>query len=113
MIQRLSFKQILAAGFLLFILAYALFQARFLIIGPRISVETPRNGDTVAGGPMTISGHARNISFISLNDRPIFLDEEGYWSEKLIAQRGLSIMTVKARDRFGRETAKVITILIN
>lgn len=99
---------------ILFILliAYSLYQARFLILGPQIWIINPQDGQTVESPLVIIEGRAKNITWISLNDRQIFTDEKGAWSEKLIVSSGISIMTAKARDRFGRETEKRIQIVL-
>lgn len=99
---------------LLFLLlgAYSLFQARFLILGPRISIDSYKNGEVVASPIILISGKAENVSWLSLNDRQIFTDEKGAWSEKLIVSEGTSIMTLKARDRFGREREKRLLVVL-
>ena len=109
----LSFRQwiYLIVG-ILFAL-YCLFQARFLILGPQVWIYSPQDGGVVAEPAVTLEGQARNAAWISLNDRPIFTDEEGLWSEKLIVSSGVSIMTVKVRDRFGREKQKSIRIILN
>lgn len=97
----------------IFLVSYSIFQARFLILGPQIWLINPQNGQTVRNPLITIEGRAKNVAWISLNDRQIFTDEHGVWSEKLILSQGLSIMTVKARDRFGREREKNIQIVLN
>jgi len=103
-------------GFLiiLFILliAYSLYQARFLILGPQVWITNPQDGQTVENPIVIMEGRAKNIAWISLNDRQIFTDEGGKWGEKLIVSSGTSIMTVKARDRFGRETKKSVQIVL-
>lgn len=99
----------------LFILlfAYFLYQARALLVGPRIWVEKPQNGSTIENPLVTVAGQSKNIAWISLNDHQIFTDEDGKWSEKLLVSPGLSIMTIKARDRFGRETKKNVQVILN
>lgn len=99
----------------LFILltSYSLYQARAFLIGPQIWIESPQDGKTVSDYLVVIRGRSRNIAWISLNDRQIFTDEEGKWSEKLIVSQGLSIMTVKARDRSGREIEESVRIVLN
>lgn len=96
----------------LLLIAYSSYQARAFLVGPRIWVENPRDGHLVEDPLVTIEGRSKNIAWISLNDRQIFTDEKGAWSEKLLVSPGLSIMTVKARDRFGRETKKSLTIVL-
>ncbi|MBX4200181.1 hypothetical protein KW790_01855 [Candidatus Parcubacteria bacterium] len=97
--------------FFVLITIYGLFQARFLILGPQLQIAFPKDGENVADPLLTIRGQALNTTFISLNDRPIFVDQSGYFSEKLIAPGGPSIIKFKARDRFGRETEKIIHIV--
>ena len=101
----------LAVLFLLLVI-YSLYQARFLILGPQVWIESHSDGEVVSDGVIVIGGRANNVSWISLNDRQIFTDEKGYWSEKLITSSGTSIMTLKARDRFGRETEKSVLIVL-
>lgn len=105
-------KMLLGAIFLL-IVGYSLFQARFIIIGPQITVAYPQDGESVEGNVFTMEGTARNISWISLNDRQIFTDDEGWWSEKLVVREGISTITISARDRFGREVVENIRVVLN
>jgi hypothetical protein len=105
-------RQILLGLFFVCIVLYSLFQGRFVILGPNIRIDTPKDGASVTA-PVTISGHADNVAYISLDDRPIFTDDHGNWSEQLIASPGLSIITVRAKDRFGRQKVKTLEIVIN
>ena len=93
--------------------SYVGFQGRFIIFGPELSIDTPRDGQVATTSIITLSGVARNVSWVSLNDRQIYTDENGVWQEKLIVQNGLSIMTLKARDRFGREESESVRIILN
>lgn len=93
--------------------SYVLYQARAILVGPQIWVENPKDGQVVESPLIIATGRAKNIAWISLNDRQIFTDKDGLWSEKLLVSPGLSIMTVKARDRFGRKTEKEVRIVLN
>ena len=96
-------KYLLVAGFLVCLVLYITFQARFLIVGPEITlVHEPasvQNNPTV-----TLAGTARNIAKITLNGRQIFTDQSGYFSEALVLENGYTIATITATDRYGRET---------
>ena len=92
---------------------YVLFQAKNLIIGPTITITEPQDGATIPFHVVTISGIARNISEITLNDSPIFIDTKGVFSEKLIVEPGYSIIKVSAKDRFGRKITKLLRIVYN
>ena|SRR3989344_6149777 len=110
--MRISFtpKQYLILLLTLILVLYVAFQARFIIVGPMVRITSPKNGASVSGQLVVIEGVAKNAAWLSFNDRQIFTDEKGLWSEKLIAAPGLSIISVRAKDRFGRETTKTISI---
>ncbi|PIQ66294.1 MAG: hypothetical protein COV96_02340 [Candidatus Zambryskibacteria bacterium CG11_big_fil_rev_8_21_14_0_20_42_18] len=105
-------KYTLIFALLILLVSYSLWEARFLILGPRIWISTPQNGETLGESLLTMTGRAKNVAWITLNDHQIFTDEKGNWSEELIVSSGISIITVKARDRFGRETAKSVEIFL-
>ena len=113
MIFNLKPRSVILIGLSLLLIAYTLYQARALILGPRIWITSPPDGQIVNDPVINIEGRAENISLITLNGRQIFTDETGRWSEKLIVSKGLSIMTVEAKDRFGRETKKTVRIVLN
>lgn len=115
MVKKIDFSAhqwILVALFVLLAL-YIIFQARFIIFGPQISVISPRDTEVLSEQLITIKGHASNIAGITLNDRQIFTDENGFWEEKLLASAGVSIITVRVRDRFGRENEKSVRVIYN
>lgn len=51
-----------------------------------------------------LSGTAYNISHLWLNDRPIYTDAKGNFKEALVLENGYTISTLRAEDRYGRET---------
>jgi hypothetical protein len=95
------------------IVGYGLFQARNLIAGPQISLITPIDGSAVANSLVTISGKAHNISFISLNDRPIFIDQQGNFNEQLVLSPGYNVWTLMAKDKFGRTVSKQFSLVLS
>lgn len=110
--HNLSLRQAAVMCFLGLIALYAFFQARYLILGPRITILSPLNGSTVDSSLVLVEGIAKNVTYISMNDRPIFLDEKGRFEEKFLAYPGSSTIIIKARDRFGRETERITKIVL-
>lgn len=94
-----------------FFVAYVLFQARYLILGPGISVKSHTDGAVATTSVITLTGIARNAAWLSLNGRQIFTNGKGEWSEKLIVSEGISIMTLRVKDRFGREAEERVRLL--
>lgn len=82
---------------------FVLFQARFLITGPRIVItqapEGPQNQRQIV-----VAGTAYNISRLWLNDRLIYTDKQGNFKEAIVLENGYTIATLRAQDRYGRTT---------
>ena len=108
--ERFEIRSLLKAATLitalLLIATYIVFQARFLIIGPEITLKTEpavQQNERI----ITLEGQARNITHLWLNDRQIYTDEQGNFTEALVLENGYTITTLRAKDRYGRETKVV------
>jgi hypothetical protein len=92
------------------LVSYGIFNARNLLIGPTIELFSPTKDMETQDNVLTINGKAQNIAFISLNEKPIFINKEGVFEEKLLLSPGSNTIEIKARDRFKKEIIKTITI---
>lgn len=102
----------LLGAFLIAVLSYGLFEARRYLAGPELVIETPAQGALLHGGAVEVRGIARNISFISLNDRQIYVDETGAFSETITPPPGYTVVTVAVRDRFNRERTEMRSLIV-
>lgn len=110
--QKLILK-ILFVVFVLFAISiYSYLKMRNLILGPTITVSSPENGQTVGNSTTVVEGMAKNVSFLSLNDRPIFVDEKGNFKEVVALLPGYNILSVKGADRFGKKTESVVQLVL-
>jgi len=100
------------AIFSVFIVGYFIFNFRIFIAGPSIVVTSPQNGEETDKDLVEITGKAQNTNFISLNDRPIFVDNEGNFKEFLLLSAGYNIIVIKAQDKFEREVSKNIEVIL-
>jgi len=94
------------------VVGYGFFEARRLVQGPRITILTPTDGSATSSPAITIAGLAENVSFLSINDRPILTDEAGYFSERMALPPGRAIFFINGKDRFGRSTSHTVHITI-
>ena len=90
---------------------YGTFRARTFAEGPVINVSEPKNGSFVADSLVTVSGTAKNISFLNLNGAQIFTDEAGKFTEKILLSYGYNIITLEEKDRFGRKAETSLQIM--
>lgn len=92
------------------VFGYGAFRAKALAEGPRLSIVSPRDGIATSSQLIEIKGTAKNISFLTLDGEKIFTDEAGMYDEKILLARGYNIITVEARDRFGRIARKTLQL---
>ena len=92
-------------------IGYTIYEIQKVVLGPQIEVLSPKNGSLVSNSFIEISGIAKNIKEISLNDRKIYTDEEGNFKENLLLAYGYNALILKASDKFGRKTEKIIEVI--
>jgi hypothetical protein len=85
------------------IAGYALFNARLLLAGPEITIESPQNGSSFTDPFIELHGTAKQTSFITLNGNELYTDEQGSFVVPLVLAPGTSIMKLSASDRFERK----------
>lgn len=99
-----TFLQFIGIGFIVvLILLYVQFQARNILLGPTIALT---NASPVLQHErtLTLAGKAQNIVKLTINGREIHTNEQGEFAQALVLENGYTIVTLRAQDRFGRET---------
>lgn len=112
----LGLNRIQLIGALILILAiigYTIYAFSDYLDGPELLITFPYEGYATTSALIQVSGKAERTQFISLNDRPIYIDEKGLWNETLLLQPGYTIIKAFVRDRFGREQTSLIHVLRN
>lgn len=92
-----------AALLILLTTLFVLFQARHLLLGPRLTIDDSLT-EVVNTPQIELRGSARNISRLWLNDRQIFTNPAGNFSEVVVLENGYTTVTLRAEDRYGRNT---------
>lgn len=109
-------KLFLKVGFIAVILiavfGYGYFEIRNLLLGPTITVSEPQDGQAFASSTISVKGIAKNISALSMNDLPIFVNDKGDFSEIVALSLGYNIISLKGADKFGKKTEKVLQLVL-
>jgi hypothetical protein len=112
--EELTFRSIIKVSvlisLLLVVLAFVIFQARYLILGPQIRITEEPIGPQ-SERQVFIAGDAYNISHLWLNGRPIYTDLQGKFKEAIMLENGYTVITIRAEDRYGRSTEITRTIV--
>ncbi|MBF05283.1 hypothetical protein CL644_01080 [bacterium] len=98
------------AAFVVVLLFYAYFEARNLLYGPQIVLQSGE-AITVQEELIEISGTVKNVVEITLSGRPVFIDDTGFFTEKLLLADGLNRFVFEARDKFNRKTQEVLEVV--
>ena len=88
----------------LIVVGYGLFASNSFISGPEIVVTEPATGSVIATSTVIVKGTALRIQEITLNGRPIFVDENGNFSETVLLAKGYNVSLLSATDKFNRTT---------
>lgn len=87
--------------FFIFIILYAFFGAKDLILGIKIKKVSITDGATVEEGILGITGVAKGAVNLTVNDREITIDQKGNFDDTVALLPGYNIITIKALDKFG------------
>jgi hypothetical protein len=104
-------RKYLIATAVVLLVGYAIFNARNLILGPSIELLSPTvdqidtNENTI-----TIKGRVKNMTYLSLNERPISASSNGIFEEKVLLSPGFNVIEIKVRDRFKKEIEKIVKV---
>ena len=90
---------------------YGIIKAYPLLIGPRISVYYPQDGDTVPRTIFELSGKVSRVKEITVNGRPIPIGTDGHFTEIMVAQSPYTILVLHATDFYGKSTSKILRVV--
>jgi hypothetical protein len=108
---KMIIKTLIIGIFVLSIVGYAIYQSQGLVRGPQIAITYPVSGQEVADDLIVVSGNAKNIASITMNDRTIYVDESGVFQEKLMLYPGYNIIKIRAEDKFGSTVDKYVEVI--
>ncbi len=98
-------------GLVVIVIGYGAFRAYPLLIGPTITVTTPTDGDYVATSTFEISGTVTRATKITLQGRPITIDDQGHFTETLVASPPYTILVLVATDKYGATETKTLRVV--
>lgn len=102
--------RILIGIVLALLLIYGGFKAYPLLSGPALTLSSPAPYATITDGFVTIAGSAKRTETLTLNGAVLLIDENDHFSTTLTLPPGDAILSLTARDRFGRSVSDVRTV---
>lgn len=80
----------------------------FILKGVEIEATLEKSKDSSLA---VIKGNAMKATYLSLNGREIFIDKNGNFTESISMLPGFSIVTLDARDKFGKTAEKKFEVV--
>lgn len=91
-------------------LGYILFQYRYAVINPPLAISSPKNLSVSSSSQITVYGKTDPNVTVYINSNAVSVDETGNFQKTLNVFSGKTIITVKAVNKFLRETVKKIEV---
>ena len=90
------------------ILVFSYEKMSFVWEGVKIKATIEQKSDSPIA---TVTGNASKAIYLTLNGREIFIDKDGNFSEAIAVLPGFSIVTLNARDKFGKTAEKKFEVV--
>lgn len=98
--------------FIVGFLSYLYFTQRKLNNSPQIEILKPIEfSSIVEGNDILIKGKVENMEKLYINDKEVFVDNEGFFEYKYQLNLGLNDIVVKAKSNKGKETEAIRKVL--
>ena len=112
MLSRNLIIRILIILGILMVVGYSFFALKDVLRRPRIDITTPQTGYATTTPMITIAGRVLRGNLFFINNATTTIDIDGNFSEQLLLSSGYNIMTLEARDRYGRTGSEVIEMIL-
>ena len=106
-------KMIGTATVTVVIIAFAIWRSLDYARGPHITVTYPPNGAAITEKYITLKGQIDRANNLLINGREVNIDEKGAFSDEIVIFPGINMITVTAKDQFGRSTEDRLTLVGN
>lgn len=101
--HRIQQSLLIVAGLLVIFIGYLLFQYRYAFLPPSLAITAPKE-DAVVAQDVTITGTTDSEATVVVNNEPVSLTPDGKFRKTLTLFPGKNVITVKSKNRSGKES---------
>jgi len=77
---------------------------------PRLTILEPADGIIAKSGAVWVKGITDKDCQVFINGQLILVNDKGEFNEKVNLRRGANFITVKSKNRFGKESSRTISV---
>lgn len=108
----MQFRKIIFFLFLIAVLSYGFFTARGVIFPPRLKIISPENFSSFNGTKVNVSGFTNPSTSLWIDGRITQSDEFGFFEEVLYVHPGYNEIGISVKNKFGRESKKILKLAV-
>lgn len=87
-------------------------QVSYLLYPPFIKLEKPASNFSITDYAIEVAGQTEPSASLTINGRKVSVNEEGYFNSIITLDSGLNMLTIEAKDRFGRTSTLIRKIMV-
>lgn len=113
-LKRFKIKQavILVAFIFILLLGFIVFQYRYAFINPPITLTSPSEMSVLQSSTISVAGKTDPSSTITINDEQVSVNQDGSFRKEITGFPGKTTITIKAVNRFGKQTVLTRHVVI-
>ncbi|MEF3691428.1 MAG: helix-turn-helix domain-containing protein [Candidatus Moraniibacteriota bacterium] len=96
--------------FFLGLLFYLYYNLNNFISNPELVILNPTNNSIIEESSVVIKGRTDIGNNLFINNQPVLVDEEGFFSENIILKEGVNIITVRSVNQFNKEAIESVSV---
>lgn len=102
----------LGALIVVVIIGYIIFQYSSFLFGPQLSIISPAEGLRVEENIVDVSGTTDPYASVLVNNEDVYVKLDGTFKKTLYLFKGNRQITVVAKNRNGKESRKIINVVV-
>ncbi len=87
-------------------------QVSYLLYPPFIKLDKPASNFTITDYAIEVVGQTEPSASLTINGEEVAVNNDGYFSSTINLESGLNMLTIEARDRFGRTSTLIKKIMV-
>lgn len=108
---RIQKTVLIVIALLLVVAGFLVYQYRYAFIAPPLKLTSPMD-TTLNATEVDVSGKTDPSAIVSVDNEPVAVDEDGKFEKQITVFPGKSVITVTARNRFGKEAIVQKSIIV-
>lgn len=105
-------RKIIFSIFIIIVVSYAIYTARGVLFSPKLLIFSPKNWEHISGTRVKFSGQTIPKTQLWIDGARVESDEKGFFESSLFFHPGYNEMGISVKNRFGKETSKVLKFVV-